>query len=313
MNKKVYYIIFPLFFTIIVFYSAIYTTLINPCRESNHTEERWGKCIQSEGVEKAYEYFKKENKSAPVSQKHMNAHIFSGALFTTVGIVGIATCDDSYGGGCFHEIISRTFIQKGKESLTNIARVCQKLNPSGYNKNCLHGFGHGLVALLGYEEKDLLQALAFCSNNFPYKKEEYGNDYGSECYLGAFMEYNERTFLQSEFSEPRILDMSNVYAPCDSLLNEYKKGCYYKLAKFWPSRISEKDMVKKYHTASLWCDKVPDEEFKYACISGLSLSIALQDSLDLEERINICETIFTKQEDRLQCQGKVYDKYENPL
>ncbi|MBI2108564.1 MAG: hypothetical protein HYT93_00080 [Parcubacteria group bacterium] len=299
-NKKRFPILLLCFIFVVLIFS--YTQLFHPCLyfDENNIKtqtERWGDCIDVWGGKVAHAFFKQTNKVVPNQYKHINAHMFGNALYNNYSLEkALLFCDYAYWEGCFHELLSRAFLDGGYSTLKNIAETCKKILSSTYSTTCLHGFGHGLIALGKYTTDDLREALDFCSLHFSDtegKKDasRRGSDYfGNECYHGVFMEYNERNMLPE--LGPRELDFKNIYTPCDTLDSEYKATCYHRLAfNLWPHNISNINITVKYNTLISWCRDIPQKEYHYSCVSGVRTSMFFVPEISAKEKKKVLNLV----------------------
>ena len=270
------------------------------------------KCIEKYGVRKAYDIFKEQNRDVEFPASHDNAHVFGGALYSTVGHDGIDVCDSNFVGGCFHELIGRIIALEGTGTLDVVTEKCRTDRPGEFETNCLHSFGHGFVNSLGYNPDDLMDALMLCDIHFYNGRETNERTPGErQCYHGVFMEYNQRPLIIKGAEGLRSFDFDYPLEPCDTISERYAPSCFYRLTRLWVLNISKADIKDAYkHYFGKWCEEGASKETREWCAMGLGSAMAYRQITDKNERRELCSLAFGNNELKLACVRQIQDKEE---
>lgn len=154
---------------------------------------------------------------------HALSHLAGESLFRQAGLAGILSCTSEYGWGCYHGFAIAAFLEEGMELISKAEEMCGVGVVSASDSGgCLHGIGHGILAIHGYEYDDLLNSLILCDTLKNSQSK-------SGCYGGVFMEYNIWTMkhLTENTIEIRPLESSAEYiALCQQVPIKYAQSCY---------------------------------------------------------------------------------------
>lgn len=222
----------------------------------------WEKKIEALGPKGAYEAFAEAMASKDPGVQHADAHAFGAALFVRAGVSGLSTCDAQFNFGCFHEFLGRAISSLGLSKVNDLNQACRDALGNGF-LSCQHGIGHGVLAYLGYNNKDLDQALRLCKD-LPYSDPIGG------CYGGVFMEYNLQTMLGTEARlRPAVAD---ILFPCDTLAPAYQKACFYWQPQWWDQTMrgqGVEDITAIFVELGKRCDLEKDPELNHFCYQGI--------------------------------------------
>lgn len=227
--------------------------------------------------EQAYAAFKERNLNQEVYVQHEYAHIFGKQLYDSVGIPGVAICDNTFAFGCYHSFFGNALMENGLDIIFKLEEACIE----AYGKKglgCQHGIGHGVLAEVGTEQLD--KALEACDQL------EWRGPVGG-CTSGVFMEYNFNTMNNVG---ARTLDTEKPYYPCTELSEQFSEGCYYELAQFWVAaeRAKSSDAAAAYKFSAEYCSAVADTEDKIACYRGLGNIVGGTLAYTIEEIKDLC-------------------------
>lgn len=225
--------------------------------------EKLEKLFEERGSNAAYDYFRGAYQKVDDMKAHDLAHFVGIELYKREGAAGLSVCDEAYNWGCYHGFFGQAFGLEGKSFLPKSEEGCRGRGGNAvYFGGCMHGVGHGVLALEGYELENLLQALADC---------EILSEIGAKsCYNGVFMEYNSRIMQYYYSSEAvyRQLDPSNPFEPCPKLPDKYQFDCYYELPNWWTIF-----MGFDFESMGGICKKIVEEENQLACFQGLGAMV----------------------------------------
>lgn len=232
-------------------------------RFGSDREAFWMAEIQKSGGVEAYKTFARVVRAYTEPDKHLEAHAFGAALYLTEGVSALSVCDERYGYGCFHQFMGHAISDLGLTSITSLSEACFAVLQSN-RAWCQHAIGHGLIAALGYEEKNLTEALSLC-RGLPY------DDPARGCYGGVFMEYNIRTMLGSD--TPVREYTGNLIDVCEIAETASKPTCFYWLPQWWhESHLLEKEDTEAFATMGSYCDThAPSQTLLESCYRGIGL------------------------------------------
>lgn len=190
---------------------------------------------------------------------HALSHLVGESLFRHAGLSGISNCTSEYGWGCYHGFAIAAFLEQGTELISRAEEICEVGEVSASDSGgCLHGIGHGILAIHGYEYDDLLDSLILCDTLKNTSSQ-------SGCYGGVFMEYNIWTMkhLTENTIAIRPLGSADEYlALCQQVPSKYSKSCYMEQAA-WV--IMHEPVFAAYGQA---CAQLENEQKEY-CYLGL--------------------------------------------
>lgn len=220
-------------------------------------QQRWRDRIAAAGPEAAYAEFKAAYAERHFSDQHIAIHVMGGLLYETMGITGLAVCDDTFAFGCYHSFFASAIGRGGTGIVADLDRECVGRLGRG-ETGCQHGIGHGLVEHLG--SSHLAEALELCGTTTTIH-------YLLGCTSGVFMEYNTPIVIGATASQTlRELDRDAPTAPCPSLAERFRPSCYFELAPWWKNYFSYEDMGRL-------CAELAVTAEREACFLGIGYII----------------------------------------
>jgi len=256
----------------------------------------WTERIQNVGGKAAYAELGKSVHDLSPQEQHTAAHVFGAALYNVEGTKGLAVCDSNFNFGCYHEFLGRAIAALGLSSVESLNQACVDALGSG-SLSCQHGIGHGILAYLGYSDKDLLKGLAQCKS-LPY------NDPIGGCYGGLFMEYNLQTMLNTE---GRLRPMnSDVQEPCDTLSTEFRTACYYWQPQWWNQSLkngkeSMQASLAAFSKMGEWC--IQAGENTRDCFEGIGNITPPEANFEAANAKTLCEAVSKDKRYQLYCKS----------
>ncbi len=248
--------------------------------EISSAREHWSTLLSREDPHKVYAEFKNTYANRPFGEQHTFAHVFGEALYDALKTEAIAVCDDAYGFGCYHAVMSRALLENGLDSAESILRACREKNSED---NCEHGLGHGLLSILPYTKDGIVEALRTCDKLIV-------SDRIGLCESGVFMEFN---FPRFEGADRRELSVAERHAPCDSIDIRYIASCYEEQSQWWVRATSSNQMAT-YTDSGIWCNEVKNDDGMHACFVGLGIA-TLEDGKGIfEKSVAFCEQMPTR-------------------
>jgi hypothetical protein len=165
--------------------------------------------------------------------------------------------------GYYHGVVEGLVAEMGAEQvLADPDALCTDLGrlPPGTidHRNCLHGLGHGFMAIF---TNDVIQALVACDALTEARARE-------SCYGGVFMENVMANVADPNQATPYLRPDQPLY-PCSEIDNRYKDICYQKQAPYALFRY-DADFAKTFAL----CGSVNDG-FRSSCYKGLGSAAAV--------------------------------------
>lgn len=209
-----------------------------------------------------------------VGSMHEFAHIVGNALYKSNGIDAITSCDRTFSFGCFHGVTEAALKANGINTISNIERACLKIFPATTTvnaMNCIHGVGHGVLAMENY---DHVKALNDCNLLSP--------EYQRYCYDGVFMEY-------AAFAPKSKYAMENIWQFCTDLDPQLHVQC----AQQQPVMLRYQYKVSFEETIP-FCEQAPAAAMVTGCFRNLG-QLAATDALGNADKIReACGQITTE-------------------
>ncbi len=176
------------------------------------------------------------------SQCHPLTHVIGRAAaekFTEVADTykeGDSFCWSGYYHGVLETFVSRI----GRANIAQkIDSVCKKINADGRYSfdyfNCVHGLGHGLMAIT---DTELYQSLKYCDSLT-------GDWEQQSCAGGVYM---ENIIVDGLNHTTKYLDPKRPQFPCDQSPEKYKNTCYLMQTSYM-LKINSGDFAKTFE----WC------------------------------------------------------------
>lgn len=241
--------------------------------------------LKNEKLTLVYDYIKYNYMNEQVNTVHNLLHWFGGKIYEKEGIKGIAICDDAFKWGCFHGFFGKAFSDKGIKLLYEAQKECLKHNNNSVlNNGCLHGIGHGIMVMEGYDLNGLNSSLKDCElliDNFQVMT----------CAGGVFMEYNDG--LLSPQKDPdqltslRLFQKDDPYMPCSEAESKFQPICYKKWS-IWLWQVFDGNI----QTLIPLCKKVINKINRNSCFSGLGeVAMGFRDA-DVSNLIKFCNNLI---------------------
>ncbi len=235
--------------------------------------------IHTLGPERAYSAFKKEYQGEDANTLHTYAHLFGEELYAIGGLSGVAACDSDFSFGCFHGFFTKAVAAEGLDVVPRLDDACRDTSAERHLP-CQHGIGHGILEYVGHASA--IPALEAC-RRIPNLDPIGG------CASGVFMEYNVPAVLTEDGMfevEPRPLDSAAPYDLCPSLSQDFQRSCFHELPQWW-----EEVYGMDFERLGQLCSVIPDEENRYACVSGLGSVIAITTVFDVSKTAAACDAL----------------------
>lgn len=257
--------------------------------------EYWETRISSVGGTEAYREMADSVKGMTVADQHVVAHTFGKALYEVEGVGGFPVCDTEFSQGCFHQFFGSSIQAVGIEKSTREAKeLCAAQNQIQDKRTCEHGLGHGILGYLGYDVRNLEDALLACKKAFPGRGLTLG------CLGGAFMEYNIRALLQPDTSI-RALSAASVYEPCDVLSGADKMSCVFWQPWWWHTELSRKmDAESTFRELGTYCSTY-SPQIAQACFEGVGYMAPNREGYEPGKIARFCGATSNRGKERIWC------------
>ncbi len=197
-----------------------------PCG-SNNTDfdchmDYYTDLVENESVSKAFAVIKEEFKNNPyvMAQCHPLTHVIGRVTTEKYKEVneafkhGDPFCWSGYYHGVMEKIIEKIGITKIAGSLDNICSLIPGKEKYSFDYyNCVHGLGHGIMAI---NQNELFQSLKMCDNLSGIWEQ-------NSCYGGVYM---ENVILDDKGESTKYLKPDDPMYPCNAVEEKYKSQCY---------------------------------------------------------------------------------------
>lgn len=183
--------------------------------------DRYQDLVRTSGVRAAFDELTNEQNRADAGLCHQLTHEIGRAAARRYGSVTAAYQhgDPHCGGGYYHGVLEVVVVAAGPADITLRADTfCGDLRNaapfSNDHLNCVHGLGHGFMAVLAGEVYMALQA---CDALTEERERQ-------ACYSGVFM---QNLMALHDTSQPvPYLDPSRPLYPCTDVAMQYESQCY---------------------------------------------------------------------------------------
>lgn len=277
----------------VVFFFGVLVRLLTPPSVVNDEKFDLGgekkkllKLFQEKGGKEAYRYFTQNYQSVDPVKIHDLAHYVGRELYNKEGIPGVLLCDDSYNYGCYHGFFGQAMLKEGESFLIKAEPFCKGKGKTGVDfGGCVHGMGHGILAMKGYTRENVIWALERCDGLSPVG--------AKGCYNGVFMEYNARSMQavpQGSAPAFRQFQSDRPYEPCDDLPLPYQYDCYYEQPNWWTMVF-----YGQYDRMGILCSQIANRKNYESCFRGIGRIIPLFVSYDVDAFGKACDTMPTQQ------------------
>ena len=242
-------------------------------------EKFYADLVAKAGVEKAFADLRTryESDSFVRSQCHPLTHVLGNSavkLYPQVSSAfshGDAFCWSGYYHGVMEGIVGNVGEEKILAELNNIcADIPGKAVYSFDYYNCVHGLGHGLMALKNIE---LFESLETCNTLV-------GGWEKSSCYSGVFM---ENVIVDNKNHFTKYLKPSEPLYPCNAVADQYKTSCYLMQTSYM-LKVSGNDFAKVFSL----CRK-SDKGYENLCFQSLGRDASGQSVSNAEQTKATCD------------------------
>lgn len=259
------------------------TTVVNCVDDQAASFSCWQRHYQAivniMSPEAAFVDFKKNYDSNPyvLSNCHQIGHVIgrTAALKFSTLAETYKHGDDFCWSGYYHGATETIAQRIGKDKIVSqLPTVCEDFYKSGRysfdHYNCVHGMGHGLMAL---QDGELFVSLKQCDG--------YTDDWErSSCYGGVYMENVMNEINPGKHSS--YLKQDDPMYPCNAVEQKYKEQCYL-------MQTSHALLVvgQDYNKVFQLCSEV-EAPFNSICFQSLGRDISGQSSSNQQRTIELC-------------------------
>jgi hypothetical protein len=230
--------------------------------------ERYGALTRASGAAVALADLGEQRQSNPYLRAmcHQVTHVIGRAAGATHGKAAFTQGTDLCASGFYHGVVESVMMGIGagriRESAASVCRELRVDSPRSYfHYNCVHGMGHGFMAVFG---SDVFQSLAAC-DVLPDEWEQ------RHCYGGVFMQ-NLSAFSHSAQLPPHLRPAEPLY-PCTAVAARYKGECYIEQTAY-ALFVRNDDFGAVFRM----CREDADETFRTVCYEGLGGDAAIKAS-----------------------------------
>jgi len=243
-------------------------------------EEYYRALVKNEGVQAAFKDLKSRYGSTPfiAAYCHPLTHLIGQVATDKYPEVsqaythGDPFCSDGY----YHGVLEGTAFKLGKDKLlASLNSICAKI--PGKEKylinyyNCVHGLGHGLMAIT---EDELFESIKYCDSLTGFFEQ-------NSCYSGVFME-NVMVDNRNHFT--KYLRPDEPMYPCSAVENKYKNSCYL-IQTSYVLKITGGDFIKVFES----CKGVDNASFRATCYQSLGRDASGQNLSNIGETKKTCD------------------------
>jgi hypothetical protein len=197
---------------------------------------------------------------------HQVTHVIGRTAGAMHGKAAFTRGTDLCASGFFHGVVESVMMDLGVARVReSAAGVCQEQRtdaPGSYaHYNCVHGMGHGFMAVF---DADVFQSLSAC-DVLPDEWEQ------RHCYGGVFMQ-SLSAFSHSAELPPHLRPAEPLY-PCTAVEARYKGECYIEQTAY--ALFVRND---DFGAVFKMCRDDADEAFRSVCYEGLGGDAAIKAS-----------------------------------
>jgi len=235
-----------------------------PCEGDNHTnfdcyETYFQHAVRNEGIAQTFEVLKAlypENEYVR-AQCHPITHVIgqeASKKFATVAEAytkGDSFCWSGYYHGVLEGVIAKIGYANLAEQMNDICAPLAKARAYSFDHyNCVHGLGHGIMAVT---QNELFQSLETCN----VLSDTWSRQ---SCWSGAFM---ENIIVDNKNHFTKYLKPEEPLYPCNAAGKEYKGTCYLMQTSYM-LKLTNGDFAKVFEQ----CARA-DEGFQDICYQSL--------------------------------------------
>lgn len=194
--------------------------------------------------------------------------------------------DDYCWSGYYHGVMEQYVGNIGLDNLPKeMKNICStipgKENYSFDYYNCVHGLGHGVMAITNDQ---LFDALHLCDNL-------EGDWEKSSCHSGVFM---ENVIIDGRNHKTEYLKPEDPVYPCNAVEESYKETCYLMQTSYM-LKVYHYDFAKVFDT----CSKV-EENYRVTCYRSLGRDASGSSVSDIKQTKDKC-SLGTTYEQKSEC------------
>lgn len=234
--------------------------------------------VRENGIEESFAFLRKEYQDSAYTkaQCHQLTHVIGRAavekfpsVFEAYG-VGDGFCWSGYYHGVIEAVIADIGYVNLNDNLDSICNdIVEQRKYSFDHYNCVHGLGHGIMAI---NQNELFESLAQCD----ILKEHWD---AASCWSGAFME-NIMTDNRNHFTA--YLKAEDPLYPCNAVDGQYKGTCYLMQTSYILT-LNNQNFKETFD----WCTKA-DEGFEDICYQSLGRDASGSTVSDAKKAKDIC-------------------------
>jgi hypothetical protein len=201
-----------------------------------------------------------------VSACHQLTHVIGRTAGELHGEAAFAQGSDVCSSGYYHGIVESVMTALGPARIVEQAHVVcathrRQDSRSYLLYNCVHGMGHGFMAVFG---TDVFLSLAGCDGLADSWERHH-------CYAGVVME--NLTAITNPVRPSTSLRPDAPLYPCTAVHARYKAECYVKQTAY-ALHVSRDDFAATFRI----CRRDADAEFRAACYQGLGADASIKSS-----------------------------------
>ncbi|HEY4479761.1 MAG TPA: hypothetical protein VI981_05410 [Candidatus Paceibacterota bacterium] len=261
------------------------TQKTDPCASKNNDEKLscfgtyYGTMVHTKGVKTAFDDLKAryDTDAYVKSECHQLIHLIGRAAFTKFNSVpkAFAVGDPVCWSGYYHGVMEGLGLKDGLGAFSkeNVDAICfeipGKKTYSFEYYNCVHGLGHGIMAIT-YNK--LFDSLPFCDNL-------KGSWEQQSCGGGVFM---ENVIADSRDHKTAYLKPEDPVYPCNAVPEKHKQMCYLMQTSYM-LKVNGRDFKKTFEI----CGTV-DANYVDTCYQSLGRDASGQTTSDKDQTRSLC-------------------------
>ena len=235
--------------------------------------------VKNKGINEAFRVLKEEYKSNSyvIAQCHPIAHVIGHAAVSLYPKVydafkhGDPFCWSGYYHGVMEEVVEKVGTAKIKTELDNICSgISGKESYSFDYYNCVHGLGHGVMAI---NDNELFKSLSLCDSLSGVWEQ-------NSCYGGVYM---ENVIIDNKGEATKYLKPSDPLYPCNAVDEKYKGSCYL-MQTSYALKVSGNDYSKVFALC-----RTADVGYKEICWQSLGRDASGMTSSNAESTKQKCD------------------------
>lgn len=220
--------------------------------------------LESHGLAAALDSLANRASSDTALQRegHQMAHVLGRrAVAERGGDAGvIRECRPMFASGCYHGVIEASLHNAGRIDMSELERLCLSVDNAqrpGPAFECIHGLGHGVLGVRGYDVETTLKDCDALSTSRLV----------ASCHAGVFMEainvgvgrpamhdaHQHRGGHQAPLARGIDVDAADPYSPCQAYGDPYASSCWL-FQGFLILRANGFDAARALSV----CDRAPD-------------------------------------------------------